>query len=564
MLQVQLSDLATGNGTRTGLPKPLIGGMELGTAAMPVRASGRSGASSTSVKLSYPIARGCVKLLSGELSSVELAGRAGDSLPCAIHIVLANGTSNAWVGVEESSDGSKRLMLRGMPFTGPLVNYNFALAAGLYLMLNRSAYPDFATATARAVDAWASQDDTRRAQSVALMADELALAVEKMIDGSDPCDIRALLMDREQPQGLDAVFDGGAELRSAFTDPDVLKQMVVTSSDAGDCTVEADTQNQGFGFVGDLPDKLMDCIKRGKHVLLTGPTATGKTLCVEQVCQQLGAPLTVIRGSEGLEDRDLIGATVLETASDGGGIATKTRFTYGPLPEAMMLAKKQYERYLQEIDSARREGRDPVRIPPAVLLIDEINRLQLRFQNFLVSAMNVRGATMDYHLRIPDTNEEITCPDGFLVILAARNVGGAFAGTNLMDLALERRFYKKIQVHYLPPEHEMALAQSRTGLDPKLTQVLVKVAADTRFQLAQLKAPIDTDTLLKWAEELAWLKLNGADITNQLVLETAKDVVFDICLERSERGGFDPAGEAVLTDNISENWRDVFSAGASL
>jgi hypothetical protein len=46
--------------------------------------------------------------------------------------------------------------------------------------------------------------------------------------------------------------------------------------------------------------------------------------------------------------------------------------------------------------------------------------------------------------------------------------------------------------------------------------------------------------------------------TDQLLLETARDVVLDIVLEHSERGGFDPAGEAVLTDNISENWRDAF------
>jgi len=87
--------------------------------------------------------------------------------------------------------------------------------------------------------------------------------------------------------------------------------------------------------------------------------------------------------------------------------------------------------------------------------------------------------------------------------------------------------------------------------------VLVKVAQDTRYQLSQLKAPLDTDTLLKWSEELAWLQQNGSAVTDIAVLETARDVIFDIVLERSERGGFDPAGEAVLTDNISESWRDV-------
>jgi MoxR-like ATPase len=558
VLQVQLSDLANGSGTRTGLPKPLVGGMELGTADMPVRAAGRASVPNAPVLLSYPTARGCVKLLGGELSSVELVGKAGDSDPSAIHIVLSNGSSHAWVGVEESPDGSKQLMFRGMPFSSQLVNYNFGLAAGLFAMLNRSTYPSFVSAVGKAVAEWTSQDDARKAETLALVADELAFTIEEMIEGRDPCGIQAVLMDRETPSGLDQVFDGGQQIKEAFSSVDAFQRLVGPPARPDVHAAQPDTQSEAFGFVGDLPDKLIDCIKRGKHVLLTGPTATGKTLAVEQVCQQLGAPLTVIRGSEGLEDRDLIGATVLEAASDGGGIATKTRFTYGPLPEAMMLGRTQYERYLQEVENAKREGREPVRIPPSVLLIDEINRLQLRFQNFLVSMLNVRKTTADYYLRIPDTNEEVVCPDGFLVIVAARNVGGVFAGTNPMDLALERRFYKKVQVEYLPSEHEATLVQSRTGLDADLTKVLVKVAADTRFQLAQLKAPIDTGTLLTWAEELAWLKLNGAEVTDQLVMDTAKDVVFGICLERSERGGFDPAGEAVLTDNISENWRDVF------
>ena len=173
--------------------------------------------------------------------------------------------------------------------------------------------------------------------------------------------------------------------------------------------------------------------------------------------------------------------------------------------------------------------------------------------------MNIRKATQDYYLRIPDSNEEITCPDGFFVIIAARNLGSAFLGTNPMDLALERRFYKRIDLQYLPQEQETSLIQSRTGLDEQTTKVLCKVAADTRFQLSQLKAPIDTGTLISWAEELAWLKLNGASITDQVMLETARDLIFDIVIERSERGGFDQAGEAVLTDNISENWRDVFA-----
>jgi MoxR-like ATPase len=272
----------------------------------------------------------------------------------------------------------------------------------------------------------------------------------------------------------------------------------------------------------------------------------------------MGAPLVTVRGCEGLEDRDLIGSTIITTERNGDGqMASRTQFIYGPIPEAMILGRRRYDLHVHEVELAKSECREPMRIPPAVLLIDEVNRLQVRFQNFLLSMMNVRKATSDYYLRIPDTNEEVTCPEGYLVIIAARNVGNAFLGTNPMDIAFERRFYKKIDLDYLPQESEATLVQSRTGLDETLIKVLVKVAADTRYQLSQLKAPLDTDTLIKWAEEIAWLRLNGATITDQVLLGTARDVIFDIVIDRNERGGFDQAGEAVLTDNITENWRDA-------
>lgn len=560
MLQMQKSDLSYGNGTKTGLPKPLVGGMKLDSVEMPVCAARRSQRPPADIQLSYSLARGCVKLLNGETAGVELVGRSSDKAPTAVHFVLSNGTSHAWVYLDHCRpDSGPALKLCGMPFSSQLVNYNAGIAVGLFLLLHRDKYPDFASAVGKAVDAWQDKNEMVRAQALALMADEMAVCVEDMLEGQDAQGIQPVIMDRHKPEDIDKVFDGGDTLGAAFISPDGFKQLAVMSANA---PIEADNTQppSDMTFLGDLPVKLTDCILRGKHVLLTGPTATGKTLAVEEVCMALGAPLTTIRGSEGIEDRDLVGATTITTkATQEGGIASETVFTYGPIPEAMILGRRQYELHLHELENAARENREPVRIPPSVLLIDEINRLQLRFQNFLVSAMNVRKATADYYLRIPDNNEEIMCPDGFLVIVVARNVGTVFAGTGSMDLALERRFYKKIDVEYLTAESESTLVQSRTGLDSKLTQVLVKVASDTRYQLSQLKAPMDTDTLLKWAEELAHINSSGESMTQSLVLETARDVVFDIVLERSERGNFDPAGEAVLTDNVLENWRDAFA-----
>lgn len=543
MLQVQMHDLTNGSGTKTGLPKSLLGGMRLNTQEMPVCAAGRR--DDTAVFLSYPLARGCVKLLQGELANVELVGRQGDSQPSGIHLVLANGTSHAWVLTGDAPDGSgKALWLRGMPFSSQLFNYNGGIAIGLHMMQHAAAYPEFASAVGKAIASTGSGE--QYAQAVALMADEMAYAVERMLDGTDPGGIGCVLMDREQPADLDAVFDGGRDLKETFTSPDSLRQFADPSTSSTSST----TPGVPFtpSFVGDLPNKLVDCIRRGKHVLLTGPTATGKTRCVQEVTSYLGCPTSYIGGCEGLEDRDIIGSVCIENGN--------TRFVYGPLSESLVNGRKQAERWLAEQELAKREDRGALPVPPAVLLVDEVNRLQSRFQNVFVTAMNVRPVTDDYYFLVPDTGEQLTCPVGFWVMIAARNVGSNYTSTNSMDLALERRFFKKIDLDYLQPEAEADLVRSRTGLAEDLTKVLIKTASDTRYQLSQLKAPLDTDTALKWAEELAYIQSAGGEITSQVLLDTARDIVFDICLERSERGGFDQAGEAVLTDNISENWRD--------
>jgi len=540
MVVIQASDLQNGTGIKTGLPTPLAGGVQLNTQSLPA-AAGRTPEERPA--LSYPLARGCARLLAAEVTGAEILGPSEKGGEPGLHLLLANANSHAWVSLDLSS-GSKTLCLTGMPFSSELVNYNFGAAVGVFLLLRRSDYPHFAHATREALKAWAGGESAAKAATMAVMADEMALAVEKMLDGSDPTGISAVVMDRQAPDKPRRPVGGGDELLKAFTSVEAFDSLVAGAAAETTEVVMVESVN---GFVGDLPAKLEDCIRRGKHVLLTGPTATGKTLCVEEVCAKIGAPLVVIRGCEGLEDRDIIGSTVLvaEKNPEAAPVA-RTEFTLGPLPQAMLLAQRQHR--------ARLAGH--CETPPAVLLIDEVNRLQLRHQNFLVSALNVRRATSDYYLRIPDTNEEITCPEGSLVVVAARNAGAAFSGTNPMDLALERRFYKKIDLKYLSPRQEAALVTNRTGLESTAARALVKVAADTRYQLPQLKAPIDTDTLLKWAEEVAYTTAGTRKPDCQLLLDTARDVVFGIVLERTERGDFDPAAEAILTDNISENWKD--------
>ena len=68
----------------------------------------------------------------------------------------------------------------------------------------------------------------------------------------------------------------------------------------------------GLGrFVGRQAQLIYDGLRRGKIVLLAGPTGTGKTLAVEEVAQQMpDARLVRIEGKEGLLDVDFLGNIV--------------------------------------------------------------------------------------------------------------------------------------------------------------------------------------------------------------------------------------------------------------
>lgn len=304
-------------------------------------------------------------------------------------------------------------------------------------------------------------------------------------------------------------------------------------------------------YVGPLLGRVTRYITRVKHTLISGPTSTGKTLCVEEACENLGTPLTLMKGAEYLEDIDMIGGFL----PGNNGL----QMIYGPLTRALKLGQEQYQLQLLENAQADLEVRAPVKLPPSVLFIDEINRLQGRFLNLLISAMNVTKTTKEYCVEIPCNGEIVTCPEDYFVIIGAQNLGILHSNTYATDLALDRRFYGKLDVDYLSQELELNLLQSRVpDLSFDVAQVLCKVAADSRYQLECLRAPVDTDTLLKWGEEISDRIVMGANLDLNLIIAAAQDIVFGICIERDSRAKFDADASTIFIDNIKEAWQNNF------
>jgi MoxR-like ATPase len=306
-------------------------------------------------------------------------------------------------------------------------------------------------------------------------------------------------------------------------------------------------------YIGPLKEKLLRYIKGSKHTIISGPTATGKTLCVEEACMAMNAPLTIMKGSESLEDLDMTGGV--------NPVGEKMSIVYGPLTRALKAGQSQYNLQLQENEKALGVF-EPVKIPPAVLFIDEINRLQPKYLNILITAMNVSKDSNDHSLELIFNGEIVTCHAGYFMIIGAQNIGQLHT-TYDMDLALLRRFHSKVSVDYLDYAEELKLIKQRNPtLNPDVVTVLCKVAQDTRYQLSGLRAPIDTDTLLKWATEISELITIGSMLNADLLKSTAEDIVYAVCLERSLTAAYDPSGVAILTDNITENYKNVMKGEA--
>ncbi|MHB1455607.1 MAG: AAA family ATPase [Armatimonadota bacterium] len=516
----------------------LAGGAQLGTLELPKMAAGRI--PGEQVRLSFALALAIKEtIINKEISNTSFLFTGTDANPTGVRAVSRSQGFPLWSYLCKDTSGAGTLHLTGKPMSGSMFSFYAGYMVAAYMIMNHKHYDNFVQAYREAITAYSTGADT--AIAFACAADELGYAMEKMLEGADPTGIARIEMSNTEPSDMHEVTRFSEQFEKALVDEvelDKLLTIKTTLNDKAYDDIQIPTK-----FVGDLPILLHDAFTRAKHVLMTGPTATGKTSCVDDVQRFMGAPISYIGGSAGLEDRDLIGSWV----PDGTGAL---KFVDGPIVEALRNGQKQH--------NLAQSSHQPV--PPAILMVDEINRLEERYQNIFITLLNERpddNGGKQYYFRVPETNEELTCPVQYLSVVGARNFGSSYVGTNQMDLALERRFDIKIDIDYLEPKAEAELVMSRTGLDQITTNALIKTASDTRNQIAQLRAPIDTDTLLKWVDELVYAQSKGVIITDKTILDVAEKVVFDIVLDRTDRGQFDPAARSIMIDNITESWKEA-------
>jgi MoxR-like ATPase len=445
-----------------------------------------------------------------------------------------------------ADEKSSELVICGPAMRVRAFNPILARTLIVFLLANKHVYSGVCAELPALVDAYTS-DSVDKERCLCRFADAVSFYLERILSESDSRLNKLCISTEFPPFDNYTLLDDDRLLENSLHNAGAANKFQGIILGTTVATDSKDTDNPGK-YIGPLKEKLTRYIQGSKHTLISGPTATGKTLCVEEACANLNAPLITMKGAEHLEDIDMIGGF----APVKGGV----EMVYGPLTRALKAGRSQYN--LQLLENEKANGVfDPVEIPPAVLFIDEVNRLQSRFLNLMIAAMNISRVTREYSVEIPANGEVVTCKEGFFCIVGAMNIG-QYHMVNDIDLALLRRFHSKVSVDYLDYAEELKLIkQLNPTLNPDVVTVLCKVAQDTRYQLSGLRAPVDTDTLIKWAMEIAELINSGQLLNLGLLRTTAEDIVFAVCLERSLTAAYDPSGVAILTDNITENYKNI-------
>ena len=210
---------------------------------------------------------------------------------------------------------------------------------------------------------------------------------------------------------------------------------------------------------------LKQLVLAGLNVILSGPTGTGKTLCVDEVCKELGLDYYSIAGHESLKEFDLIGSW------EPTEVAGKFAWAYGILAKAMM------------------EGK--------LLFIDEANRMLARVLNVILDTVaGNRKITLT-----AKSGEEIIAKEGFQIVLAM-NEGAGYA-VNRLDTALLDRFDAEILFEYPEnPEDELAIVKKAVPtIDTNRALCMIAVAQETRrlIKTEELEKCISTRGVIQWA-----------------------------------------------------------------
>lgn len=204
------------------------------------------------------------------------------------------------------------------------------------------------------------------------------------------------------------------------------------------------SKKDGFYVTQEDWSILVRNVKRHINTLIIGPTGSGKTSVIKELCDRLELPLHVFdMGSMQDPISSLLGVHRLE--------AGKSVFDYA-----------QFTKVIQE---------------PGVILLDELSRASLAADNVLFPCLDDRRKLTIEVAGSKDIREIDVHPE--VTFIATANVGAEYTGTNGMDKALVNRFFP-LELGYIPKNEEAAVLINRCEIDPDKANIIVKIANNIR------------------------------------------------------------------------------------
>ncbi len=263
------------------------------------------------------------------------------------------------------------------------------------------------------------------------------------------------------------VYDGGNTIQM----PASLK--ILGFSNASDPAIPRCHDN--YVFRREVLRDLLAFLRKpnGDALFITGPTGSGKTSVINEVCARLNWPVQQLTLNNRFEFSELTGHFTYSASYPGE--APQMRFQYGPLTIAM---QKGHVLILNEIDLA--------------------DAGELAGLNDILEGRP---------LVLADNAGEIIHPHPmFRVIATANSCGngdgtGRYMGVQQQNLAFLDRF-RFVRVGYQDPAVEEQLLQKMVPNMKPLLNSMVKLANEVRtlFAEGQLSLTLSTRTLLRWAQ----------------------------------------------------------------
>lgn len=242
-------------------------------------------------------------------------------------------------------------------------------------------------------------------------------------------------------------------------------------------------------------------IDQRENLLDVGPTGCGKTAGFMQFAAALNQPVLRFNLNGDARAAQFVGAKVVEVDDATGESIVVWRD--GILATAM---REGYWLILDELDAC----------PPAIL--------------FVLQAVLERGGA----LVIPETGEVIRPHEHFRVLATANTLGrgddsGLYTGTQVLNEAFLDRFGVVLESSYPEAAAESKIIVSKTGVDKRTADKMVKVATKVREALAKEECycSFSTRRLIAWGSKAKFIGAAAAakiTILNKLAADDRRFV----------------------------------------